>query len=173
MIVLGVAPGLSELAYSVLAFHAAADQADPIDADVLHAGRGPTPNNPFHIAKRSHVHHMILGVIAERHTPALFVLGPACRTKEPTEHVESVRLVLRVIAMGIQIPVIDLSDKLEMVRALGADQRSWRSSVDALLRRPLGSADRRIVLATATAVAGVQIWRRAHGLLPASESAEA
>lgn len=160
MVVLGVAPGLSELAYAVLAYHSGAVQADPIDADVLHAGRGPTPVSDYQISRRSRVHHMLLGIVCERHTPALVVLGPAVRPKEPPEHVQSVRLILRTIAFGFGVPIIDLPDKTDMLLALGAAERSWRREVSDALRVPMPSHDRRIVLATATAIAGVRRHRQ-------------
>lgn len=160
MVVLGVAPGLGELAYAVLAYHSGALQADPIDSDVLHAGRGPLPTADWQISNRSRVHHMLLGIVAERHTPALVVLGPPVRPKEPVEHVQSVRLIIRAIAFGLHIPIIDLPDKTDMILALGADQRSWRRAVTDGIRGPLPSQDRRIVLATATAIAGTRTHRQ-------------
>lgn len=163
MIVLGVAPGLSELAYSVLACYPDAVLVDPIDADVLHGGRGGPPASVIALQRRTHVHHMILGLVFERHTPALVVLGPASKTNEPDEHVNGVRMLLRVIAEGVRVPVIELPDKLDMIAALGADQRSWRRSVDDRLREPI-SHDRRIVLATATALAGLNTFRRRSAL---------
>ena len=164
MIVLGVAPGLGELAYSVLAYHAGATQADPVDSDVLHAGRGPLPTSAFQVLRRTHVHHMILGVVCERWTPALVVLGPAVRPKEPPEHVDSVRQLIRIIAVSLSVPVVDLPDKDAMLSALGAEARSWRNHVADGLRSPMGSQDRRIVLATATGIAG---WRAFKGYPPA------
>ena len=160
MVVLGVAPGLSELAYAVLAYHSGALQADPVDSDVLHAGRGPVPTSIWQITTRSRVHHMLLGIVCERHTPALMVLGPAVKPKEPIEHVQAVRLILRAIAAGLHIPVVELPEKADMLLALGADQRSWRRAVTDGLRQPLASQDRRIVLATASAIAGVRSYRK-------------
>jgi hypothetical protein len=112
------------------------------------------------LQRRTHVHHMILGLIFERHTPALVVLGPPSKLKEPPEHTQAVRMLLRVIAEGMRVPVVELPEKDEMISALGADQRSWRRTVDERLRSPMSSHDRRIVLATATAIAGLNTFRR-------------
>lgn len=161
MIVLGVAPGLAKLAYAVLSFRGGS-AAEPIDCDVLHSTGHSETAPMWKIGKSARVHHMIMGVVLDRHPPAALSIGPPLDPKEPTRHVEPVRSLLMSVAMGLRARVVTFETERDLRRSFsrhyGEDmhvgERGLRRAVRCALASPLPTKDRRVMLATATALAG-------------------
>lgn len=154
MIVLGVAPGLRALSYCVLSFHDEAEKADIVDCDVLLNGRAPKPQNMWDATKRGRVHNLILGVVCERHTPAVVALGPPLVSGETSEHVSAVRMTIRLLAGGFGIPVYEFRARQDVQRRLHCCDRALAKGVEDYVDAKATSQDRRVVLAMATAAAG-------------------
>lgn len=157
MVVLGIAPGVQTLAYSVLAFDGGA-QGYPIDSDVLHAGRGTVTLNPLLLAKRCRAHHLILGVVLERNPPAVLAVGPPVSPREPGVAAEAVYLMLRALAETFDVPLADVRRREQLWDLTG--DRTLAGAVRKGLCQPLGSRDQRILLATTVAIAGAATARR-------------
>lgn len=154
MISLGVAPGLSALAYSVVQFTNGSSLGRPVDSDVLHAARGITAQSAWEVAKRCRAHHLILDVITERHAPAVVGIGPPLNPAEAPEHVAAARLLVTALAAALRLPVVSVLETEALLAALGSSERTLNRAVSRELSVPLGSRDRRIVLATGAAIAG-------------------
>lgn len=160
MIALGIAPGLHSVAYSVVATVAAAScpsYLKPIDADVLHAGRGLTPRDAWEIARRCRAHRLVLDIVLDRHPPAVLAFGPPCDPTEDPANVALVRLALRTIGDLLRIPVYDFGtyDLLQAAFTVD-DPRAVSAYVRRAVNRAPLSRDKRVLLATAAAVAGAQ-----------------
>lgn len=133
-----------------------APRAELLDSDVLHAGRGISVRDAVDAARRIHAHRLILDVVLARNPPAVMVLGPQAEPSEPPEHVAVVRLGLMALGQAFNVRVVDLHDHAALYAALGIDGakalapclRESVSGPGAVVR------DRRILFATAAAVAG-------------------
>lgn len=162
MIILGIAPGLGALAYSVLEANGHRELL-PLDSDVLHAGRRLDAATAWEIAKRCRAHHLLLDVILRRHPPAILALGPRLDRREPDEHVAAVRLLIHALGTGLNVPLYDYAERSDLLEALGANGRGLSGLVRAQLGDGISSKDRRIVLASGAALAAVREFRNGHG----------
>lgn len=160
MVVLGVAPGLSSLAYSVVSFRSEILVGDAIDCDVLH-GNGQSEAAPvWQVTKAARVHQMIMGVVFDRDPPAALALGPPCDPNEPKRHVKIVEETLAGLAMALGAQVVRYKTEEQVLQALihafdgrlDIGERGLRKAVRCSLSEPLPSKNRRIVMATAAAV---------------------
>lgn len=152
MIILGIAPGLGALAYSVL--ESVDGQApEPLDSDVLHAGRRLDGATALEIARRCRAHHLLLDVILRRHPPAIVATGPQLDKKEAPEQVAAVRLLIVGVASAMNVPHYDYSNRDTLLHALGANGRGLSGIVRRELGEGISSKDRRIVLASGAALA--------------------
>jgi len=170
MIVIGVAPGLKALTYSVTEFRPN-ERPSVIDKDVLLGPKLPGRDDELgflkglvELGKKAYVHHLIMEVVLERalvpvgHRIArprgLLVIGPACNPKEPTEHVMAVRVMLRALAGQFGAPAEDLTEP-EMQEILEPSPReSWFRVANRTIDERLDTDDRKIVLAVAVSLAG-------------------
>lgn len=170
MIVVGVAPGLKALTYSVLEIRPN-QPPTVVDKDVLLGPKLPGRDDEagflkglVELSKKAYVHHLIMEVVLERalvpvgHRIAkprgLLVLGPPCNPKEPLEHVLGVRVMLRALASKFALPVTDM-DEDEMRQILAPHKREgWFSVANRTIDEPLDTDDRKIVLAVAISIAG-------------------
>jgi hypothetical protein len=172
-IVLGVAPGISSASFAVLAF----SQAEPprvVDYDVL-IGTRPSQlrklgipevdliSNVVDLAKRFKVHRLVIEVICERHMPCMVAVGPAAKSKEPYPHVAGARMALHAMAALFELPVCDVSKE-----ALHGAFRGEKllTAVQRRLACPIGSSDRRVMLAAAAAMVAVSIAQNNYPNLP-------
>lgn len=149
MIILGIAPGLRALAYSVV------DMSRPvpsrIDEDVLLGGRlAPMAD----LAKKAFVHAMILGVVFERDPPVAVAIGPACNPKEPPEHLAAVRVMLTQLARAAGVRVEDITEPRMNELLVPEPRESLGKLVNRHFRAERVSSDRRLVLASAIALSG-------------------
>lgn len=153
---LGIAPGVQALAYSVLAYRPGVTRAELLDADVLRAGRKLTVQDAIDVARRCRAHQLILDVVLKRHPPALIVLGPQANPREDIDHVAVVRYALQVIGQTVGVPVTDLPGSPELYAALGVDNpRGVSQQIRNAIEGPQAvPRDKRALLAVAAAVAG-------------------
>jgi len=152
VLVLGLTSGLSSLGYSVLS--TTPSHLDQIDCDLLAGSRMASSS----IWTRCNAHRLILTVILERHPPTVLALGPPVERGEPPEFVTEMRLMMRSIAALIRVPVVEYSEEESVITALdfGAARSRAKRRLNGLVAHHLGmrhSTNRRIVLATATALA--------------------
>jgi hypothetical protein len=161
VIALGISPGLKALGYAVLHFHGG-PRAEVVDSDVLHAGRGINVSNAIDVARRVHAHRLVLDVVLSRNPPAVVVLAPQADPRELPEHIALVRLGLMAIGQAFQVQVVDLHDPETLYMALGIDSSKGVASVlRGSVKGPTAvPRDRRVLLATAAAVAGWREGRR-------------
>lgn len=150
MIALGIVPGLASMGYCVV--DVSLPIVNPLDCDVLLGSK--LKNSTATLLKKAAVHRLVLDIVLERTPPAILALGPPLNTKEPPEHIEAVRYMLRMVARTINIPVVEMDMQL-ICQTLGLDERSLARKVRKQLQHPLGSRDRRLLIATAVAIAGV------------------
>jgi hypothetical protein len=136
--------------------------AEPIDCDVVHStGHGETAP-VWKVGKSARVHHMIMGVVFGRDPPAVLALGPPLDPSEPGRSVEAVRTVLLSLALGLRARVVAFDTERDVRDALTdhygdemtIGERGLRKAVRCSLASPLPSKNRRVVLATAVALAG-------------------
>ncbi len=176
MIVIGVAPGLKALTYSVLEIR---QNAPPtvLDKDVLLGPKLPGRDDEagflkalVGLSKKAYVHHLIMEVVLERalvpvghriqKPRGLLVIGPACNPKEPPEHVLAVRVMLRALAGQFTVPVEDVGEA-DMQQILEPSKReSWFSVANRTIDEPLDTDDRKIVLAVAISLTGGVLARQ-------------
>lgn len=152
-------PGLAALAYSVLSFRPHELRADPVDCGVLRARGHSDSADQWCIGRSTRVHRLIMGVVFERDPPAALAIGPAFSPKEPASHVLCVATMLAALAMGLRAHVEQLGDEAKIRAALTdivgwkVGQRAMRQVVSESLTEQLPSANRRVVVATAAALA--------------------
>lgn len=163
---LGVAPGLAYLAYSVLSLRGDPPVATLVDCDVVHS-TGHVETAPIWALSRSaRVHHMIMGVVFDRDPPATVCLGPAVDPEEPERSIEQVRTVLSSLAMGLRARVVSFETEDEVRGVLGESvgmevgERGMRKAVRCSLTAPMPTRNRRVLLATAIGLAGAHRVRR-------------
>ena len=174
MIVIGVAPGLKSLTYSVTEIHGSRP-AVVLDKDVLLGPRvQAAESGPGFIAalvdlgKKAYVHRLVLDVVFERalvpigraaRPGAILAIGPPCNPKEIPAHVHAVRVMLSSLAAQFAVPVLHL-DEPKMQELLAPKPReSWFRVANARLNEPLDTDDRKIVLAVAIALAGDLLYQ--------------
>lgn len=177
MIVVGVAPGLKALTYSVLEIRANRP-AVVIDKDVLLGPKLPGRDDEagflkalVDLGKKAYVHHLIMEVVLERalvpvgsravRPRGLVVIGPACNPKEPPEHVAAVRVMLRALVGKFSVPVGDVDEPQMQALLEPSPRESWLRVANRSIEEPLDTDDRKIVLAVAIALSGSVLAARA------------
>jgi hypothetical protein len=164
MIVIGVAPGLKALTYSVLEFQPELP-ATCIDKDVLLGPKLPGKDDEpgflkglVDIAKKAYVHHLILEVVFERalvpfgRAPkprAALAIGPPCNPREPSQHVDAVRVMLSTLAHRFSLPVTGVSESQMQLALSASPHESWLRVSNRRLDLPLDTKDPKLVLAVA------------------------
>lgn len=135
MIVLGIAPGVRQLAYCVLHYSDPGElpRVPDFGADLLKGIRTHGTKTLFDLQKKARIHVKILDVILERFPPLIIAVGPAAISTEPELHVEAARLVLRLAVAGMReqgfrIELAEWRTKAEVTDALDADK--WSTILD-------------------------------------------
>jgi hypothetical protein len=156
IIVLGIAPGLKSLAYSVMS--SLGSSITPIDHDILLGGH--LKKSLADLSKKAYAHALILDVVFERNPPAVLAVGPSCNAGEAPEHLWAVRTMLEALAGNFGVRIASL-DEPRMQEALGLKPKETLGrAVNRALGGPSDSSDRRLVLADAIAVAGSKLLQR-------------
>jgi Holliday junction resolvasome RuvABC endonuclease subunit len=160
--VLGIAPGLKSLAYSVMSVEGSV--LTPVDHDILLGGY--LKKSVAALAKKAYAHTLILDVVFERNPPTVLAIGPACNPGEPVEHLDAVRTMLSLISsrFGVRATVFD-DESMQAALGLKPKETLGRA-VTRVLGAPLDSADRRLVLAAGIALAGVQLLQQGRLSVP-------
>lgn len=155
-IVLGIAPGLRSLAYSVMSVEGST--LTPVDHDILLGGH--FKKSIATLAKKAYAHALILDVVFERNPPTVLAIGPACNAGEPLDHLDAVRTMLSLISgqFGVRVTSID-EPLMHSALGLGAKETLGRA-VTRTLGGPLDSSDRRLVLAVGIALAGARLLQQ-------------
>jgi hypothetical protein len=136
VIILGIAPGIRTLAWSVLDFPDRTLRADCLDCDVEHHGaRGFSLETFEDMLARAKVHWLILTVLLGRHEGAVLVLGPQADRYEPEEHAEAARCLLRTLCMGAGVPVLEIGTRDEVLDTLGVTHRQITAVAEAVVGR--------------------------------------
>jgi hypothetical protein len=156
VIALGIAPGIASLAYSVIAYEDDSEVGEALDSDVLKAGRGLNVATAWEAAKRCRAHHLILDVVCDRYVPAVVGVGPPADAREPPDNVAAVRLLLATVSGALRVPLVHAKDICELLAGLKADPRTLVKVVRREVPNLTGYRDRRIVLATASAIFAVR-----------------
>lgn len=158
MIVLGIAPGVRNLAYCVLHYKEGEGWLPTAQlAELLKGIRLNGATLPNDLRRKVGHHVKILGVVLERFPATLIAVGPPAIPSEPEFHTEAARFVLRLLVtelgqQGLPLRHVEWRTKPELAAALGIDK--WRSVLDgriangARLRKPA------VRVAAATALAG-------------------
>lgn len=155
-IVLGIAPGLKSLAYSVMS--SAGTSLSPIDHDILLGGH--LKKSLADLSKKAYAHALILDVVFERNPPAVLAIGPACNAGEPPEHLWAVRTMLEALAGNFGVRIASL-DESRMQEALNqGPKETLGRAVNRAVGAPSDSSDRRLVLADGIAVAAARLLQR-------------
>jgi hypothetical protein len=156
IIVLGIAPGLKSLAYSVMS--SAGASLTPIDHDILLGGH--LKKSLADLSKKAYAHALILDVVFERNPPAVLAIGPPCNLVEPPEHLWAVRTMLAAVAGNFGVRIADLNES-SMHTALDLrPKETLGRAVTRAVGSPSDSSDRRLVLADAIAVAGSRLLQQ-------------
>ncbi len=149
MIVIGVAPGLKSLAYSVLDFSGSKPTA--IDQDTLFGPR--VGQGLVNLAKKAYAHRLILDVVFERDPPTALAIGPAWNPKEPPEYVDAVGIMLEALAQASRVQVMKLSQlQIDALLVPIAPRESLLRIVNRHLSNPLSVGDRKLSLALGIAL---------------------
>jgi len=158
--VLGVAPGLRSLAYSVVGFYEPDDRGDLIDADVLRGTKAGPDANWAALLLKGRPHRLIMSVVFERNPPAALALGPPYSKKEPDLHVQSVRTLLQVMAQALKVPTLEYADKKTLLSVFPQTE-TLRNIVLRHVRAESLEGNTALLVATATAAAGALELRQA------------
>jgi len=161
-VVLGVAPGLNAVGYCVIDVDTDG-MSHCLDYDVLmgnraaqleRAGADLSLANLAQLVLRFRVHAKIIGVLFERHYPAVLAIGPAALTKEPPEHIRASRSALVGMATLFGVRVIDVT-QADMKTAFPTEKKLHSIVLDHLAT-PIESRDRRVLRAAGSALAAAQ-----------------
>lgn len=151
MIAIGLTSGLGSIAYSVLAV---SPEHEMLYSEVM---PGPRKRRGVSQHRRYNAHRLMLSMIFERWPPAVIGLGPASTDDEPLEWIAFMRAAIFEVGKALHVPVVLFDTDERIAQGLGARDLRRGSGLKSLIRRELPeftSNKRRVILATATAMAG-------------------
>lgn len=157
LISIGLTSGLGSVAYSVVGFSSSAPEM--LWREVM---PGPRKRRNVPAWRRYNSHRLIISTVFDRWPPAVISLGPPSSDDEPIEWITLMRAAIFELGRWRKIPVLVFDDDVQIARGLGAPDIGRGSSLKALVRRQMpnfSSNKRRIILATATAMAGATQFR--------------
>ena len=152
MISIGLTSGLDSIACSVV-------QVLP-SSEMLYWEVMPGPRKKRGVLphRRYHAHKLMLDMIFDRWPPAVISLGPPSSKDEAIEWIVLMRTGVVELGRSLKIPVMIFDTDVALASALGvADLHSRGNGLKALVHKALpdfGSNKKRVILATATAMAG-------------------
>lgn len=168
MIVIGVAPGVRNLAYCVLSYNGEGLPRVPgFGADLLKGIRLNAASTFSDLQRKANVHLKVLSVVFERFPPVVIAVGPQAVPRENELQVQAARLVLHLLVAGLadrgaKIQHAEWRTKPELLAALGATK--WSTVLDGRIAEPpeptsRAKLERRLAkpavrIAAATALAG-------------------
>jgi len=158
VIVLGIAPGVRNLAYCVLHYKEGDGWLPAVRlAELLKGIRLNGASLPTDLRRKAGHHIKILGVVLERFPPVLIAVGPPAIPSEPELHTEAARLVLRLFVAelaerGVPLRHMEWRTKDALARALGSDK--WRNVLDGRIENESRLHKPAVRVAAAAALAG-------------------
>lgn len=164
MIVVGIAPGVRNLAYCVLHYKEGhLPRVPKFGADVLKGVKPGTDKD--RLRDKVAIHMKVFEVVLERFPPTIIAIGPPAVKSEPRLYIEAARLVVgalvaRLQREGVPVELVSLRTRDELVEALGAT--SWSSALSGRLEPMERVKTRSVKVAAATALAAVAITNGNH-----------
>lgn len=151
MIAIGLTSGLGSIAYSVLL-------VQPEASELLGYEVMPGPRKRRNVShwRRYHAHRLMLDMIFRRWPPAVIGLGPPSTDDEPLEWIGFMRAGVFELGKYWRVPVM-LFDTDERVAAGMEGHVGKGSGLKSLIKKNMPdfcSNKKRVILATATALAG-------------------
>jgi hypothetical protein len=151
LIAIGFTSGLDSIACSVV------DVSSDTEVIWCEVMPGPRKRRDVTAIRRYHAHKLMFDIIFDRWPPAVIAIGPPSAPEEPLESVVLMRTAMFELGRSLRVPVV-LFDRAEDVgRGLGAYDLSRGNGLKSLVKRRIESFTsnkKRVVLATATAMAG-------------------
>lgn len=155
MIVVGIAPGVRNLAYCVLHYkEGELPRVPKYGADVL---KGVKPaGNAERLREKVSIHMKVFEVVLERFPPTVIAIGPPAVKSEPRLYIESARFVLGMLVArlqreGLPVELMSWRTRDELVDVLEAP--SWSSALVGRLEPMKRVKTRAVKVAAATALA--------------------
>jgi len=158
VIVLGIAPGVRNLAYCVLHYKEGEGWLPTVRlAELLKGIRLNGASLPHDLQRKAGHHVKILTVVLERFPPMLIAVGPPALPTEPEFHTEAARFVLRLLVgelkhHGLPLRHMEWRTKPELARALGIEK--WRNVLDGRIADEARIVKPAVRVAAAAALAG-------------------
>lgn len=151
MISIGLTSGLGSIAYSVVTLSSAMKLTD------FEVMPGPRKKRNVPKERRYRAHSFMFDAIFSRWPPAVIGLGPPSSDDEPDEWVSFMRTSVAALGGWRRVPVFVFDTPRHVARRLGAEDDSRGNGLKSLIKnhmgRPFPSNERRVILATATALA--------------------
>jgi hypothetical protein len=124
---------------------------------------GPRKRRGVTHQRRYRAHKLMFDIIFDRWPPAVISIGPRSTDDEPLEWVMFMRAAMFELGKSLRVPVTLFDDDRALALGLGAEAGARGSGLKTLVRRRLPefcSNKRRVILATATAIAGASRIQR-------------
>lgn len=118
---------------------------------------GPRKRRDVTHQRRLRAHKLMFDIIFDRWPPAVISLGPPSGKDEPLEWVMFMRAAMFELGKSLRVPVTLFDSDSSLAVGLGAELGTRGSGLKTLVQQHLpdfSSNKRRVVLATATAIAG-------------------
>ncbi len=158
LITIGLTSGLGSIACSVLAV--SDNKVKKVWSEVM---SGPRKRRDVPHQRRYHAHKLMLDIFFDRWPPGVIALGPPSEKTEPIEWIVFMRSAVFELGKSLRVPVVLFDTDAALSRALGAAEGRGGTGLKALIRREMprfSSNKRRVILSTATAMAGATQFRR-------------
>lgn len=158
MIAIGFTSGLDSVACSVVEF---SPETDVLWWEVM---PGPRKKRKVSPMRRYHAHKLMFDIIFDRWPPAVIAVGPPSAPTEPLEWVVLMRTAMVELGRSLRVPTVIFDTDRDVGRALGARDLSRGNGLKSLVKRQIESFSSnkpRVVLATATAMAGARYIQQA------------
>lgn len=161
LIAIGFTSGLGSIACSVIT---ASSEPEEVWSEVM---AGPRKKRSVSHYRRWGAQRLMFEIIFDRWPPRLIALGPPSDADEPIEWVVFMRSAVFELGKSINVPVrlFDTDDDLAI--GLGAAHRGRGAGLKTLIQKQLPdftSNKRRVILSTATAMAGALQIRNTEGI---------
>ena len=151
LIAIGLTSGLGSIACSVLGVSSGPEM---LFHEVM---PGPRKRRDVPAHRRYKAHKLMLDIIFYRWPPTVIALGPRSSEEEPLEWVVLMRTAMFELGRSLRVPVVLFDTDEAVARGLGAHDLGRGNGLKSLVRKQMGSFTsnkRRVILATATAMAG-------------------
>jgi hypothetical protein len=172
VIVLSIAPGIRSLAWAIVSLPKREIRGELLGFDLEHHGNKRFTVETFEdMLARSKVHWLILEVLLGRYSPGVLVMAGQASSREPPEHAEGARCLLRSLFLGVGIPVLEFGDRDEVLRLLAITARQTTAEASRFLGGHVPTRKRELVQTfLAAAAAGRVLFELPTGPLVSYET---